>query len=64
MYPGMTIRYCHVTKYNRQVSCFQVCMGLRDRTVQVYDTEKSKFTESHSFLGGEGVFKGLYSQDK
>ncbi|KAK2187581.1 hypothetical protein NP493_161g02032 [Ridgeia piscesae] len=41
----------------------QVCMGLRDRTVQVYDTQKSQFTESHSFLGGEGVFKGLYRQD-
>ena len=63
----MIVCDCQVFRYVwdcQVLSCVQVCMGLRDRTVQVYDTEKAQFSESHSFLGGEGIFKGLCCQDK
>ncbi|XP_073410744.1 TAF6-like RNA polymerase II p300/CBP-associated factor-associated factor 65 kDa subunit 6L isoform X4 [Dendrobates tinctorius] len=36
-----------------------VLLGLRDGTVRVFNTEKSKFTEFHECRGGEGAFRGL-----
>ncbi len=44
-------------------SFIQVAVGLRNQTVQVYDTGGSEDAPSYSFSGGEGPFKGIATYD-